>query len=365
MSKGYASVLTCGVFLVAFGPGVSAEEPARLTEQAQIDAICAYSSPKVPEMATGTDGEGALDATSSELASAEADRDEVYRDEGGGAERRCPDEAHTRYYEARREVVHRLYELDIYGVDESSLGYDRVSGLLSVSGFRYHPVVGAGDTLRFRNECVLYFEVGEDQVEDVMTRAAMGEVFLRVEVLLAAHDDYEETFCGAGEDGQRVVESDLLRAELVDATEGVLATYRTEFGHQWHLQQRALAGVGMERGERAAPQVEVSDLMWWSGEHPIEDAALEEQEATWRGRVERAVYPCYVRALSENRSLQGAVVLKMSLDANAAGAQVLLDTLQRPTLQGCIRERVSALAARDDLPSQADALKVTVLMRRR
>ncbi|TXD31722.1 hypothetical protein FRC96_20675 [Lujinxingia vulgaris] len=364
MSKGYASVLTCGVFLMAFGPGVSAEEPARLTEQAQIDAICAYSSPNMPEMTTGTDGEGAHDAassemtTSSELVSAEADR-------GEGAERRCPDEAHTRYYEARREVVHRLYELDIYGVDESSLGYDRVSGLLSVSGFRYHPVVGAGDTLRFRNECVLYFEVGEEQVEDVMTRAAMGEVFLRVEVLLAAHDDYEQTFCEAGEDGQRVVESDLLRAELVDASDGVLATYRTEFGHQWHLQQRALAGVGMERGERAAPQVEVSDLMWWSGEHPIEDEALEAQEATWRGRVERAVYPCYVRALAENRSLQGAVVLKMSLDANAAGAQVLLDTLQRPTLQGCIRERVSALAARDDLPSQADALKVTVLMRRR
>ncbi|RVU44154.1 hypothetical protein EA187_11445 [Lujinxingia sediminis] len=361
MSKGCASFLTCGVFLLAFGAGVSAEEPARLTEEHQFDAICAYSSPQMSAMAEGSGEAGrSPDAMSSGHVSVEPG--ELG---SAGAERRCPDEAHTRYYEARRDVVHRLYELDIYGVDESSLGYDRVSGLLSVSGFRYHPVVGAGDTLRFRNECVLYFEVGEDQVEDVMTRAAMGEVFLRVEVLLAAHDDYEQTFCGEGEDGQRVVTSDLLRAALVDASEGVLATYRTEFGHQWYLQQSALAGAGKEPAERAAPQVEVSDLMWWSGETPLDDATLKQEEATWRGRVERAVYPCYVRALAENRSLQGAVVLRMSLPGSDEGARVLLDTLQRPTLQRCIRDRISELAARDDLPAQADALKVTVLMRRR
>ncbi|TXD38585.1 hypothetical protein FRC98_06805 [Lujinxingia vulgaris] len=353
MSSASTTLMMCGMLVMALCPAVSAEEPARLTEQSELDAICAYSAPQMPQDAT------LKEAAAEELQTEAADPGEA-RGEG-----RCPDEAHTHYYQERREIVHRLYELDIYGVDASSLGYDRVSGLLSVSGFRYHPVVGASDTLRFRNECVLYFEVDEDQVEDVMTRAAMGEVFLRVEVLLAAHDDYERAFCGEGEEGQRVVEGDLLRAELVDASEGVLATYRTEFGHQWHLQQRALASAGQARGERAAPEVEVSDLMWWADEAPLEDETTAQEDATWRGRVERAVYPCYVRALAENRSLQGAVVLKMALDGSEQGAQVLLDTLQRPTLQGCIRERVGELAAREDLPAEADALKVTVLMRRR
>ncbi|RAL21691.1 hypothetical protein DL240_12620 [Lujinxingia litoralis] len=332
--------------LVTWGVALGAQEPERLTSQAALDALCAMSAPAAP---------GSEERRAGPVSSPEGE---------GAAEASCPDEASGRYYDARRQAVHRIYEIDLFGVEEASLGYDRVSGLLSVSGFRYHPVVGASDTLRFRNECVLYFELSESQAADVMTRAAMGEVFLRAQVLLGAHDDYEVNFCGRSAEGPRVVEVDLLSADLVDALDGQLASYRTEFGHQWALHQRALDG---DEASRATPQVEVSDLRWWGDDAPLEGGTGEHvvEDATWRGRVERAVYPCYVRALAENRALQGAMVVRVGLSGAAANSRVLLDTLQRPTLSGCVQKRIETMVGGEELPAEARALQLTVLMRRR
>lgn len=279
------------------------------------------------------------------------------------------------YHERRRRALYRIYETTVSSTEIDSMDYDRVSGLFTVSGFARRRPFGRGPSIEFRNQSVLKFEFDERRAHDLMAQLRMGTVQLRVGFAPAAHDDYDTDFCVDG-DSSRRLETDLLYARLVDAERGeggeVLDTYRTRRGYRWML-RRDLA-IGEATGAEM-PDLEVSHLQWrpegedWGarfGEgRPEPPEELDEDVVT---ALEESLYPCYLRALTENASLQGAVVIEVPVGPTGlAPPEFLMDTIRAGEIRRCLRERLGRLEGIDALSSLEGigAFKATILMRRR
>ena len=281
------------------------------------------------------------------------------------------------YHHERREAIYGVHETGLPNLNPELFRYDQVSGLLTISGFReYQPRPGA-PSLRIRNQCIVSFVVDEEEAHDLLAQLHLGTVTVRVGYLVAAHEDYEVDFCPEVDDEYRHLLVDLLYVQLVDqerrVDEGghVIDTYHTGLGYQLALRHSAQL---IDLARPTIPQVQVSDLQWrpadlrWGDplqeEHGEQVLALEHRLQPW---IEQSLYPCYVRALAKNASLQGAVVLEIPLGEDGADAGFLMDTMRTEGLRECIRHQLSSID--EQLGSAAlegvDALKATVLMRRR
>lgn len=293
--------------------------------------------------------------------------------ESGDAEER------DRYHERRQEAIYGLYETSLPTLDDEVVRFDRISGLMILSGFRgYQPRNGAPG-IRFRNECILSFELDDEETaHDIMARLRMGTVEVRIGYMLVARQDYEVDYCPEDdEEGSRELEVDLLYARLVDteqsesSDEAVIDTYETEMGHQWALRQstRLVDAVRMAR-----PEVTTSHFQWrpqgmsWQDDFDDQQTPedLDDRQPEIEGALERALYPCYVRALAKNASLQGALVLEIGFAEERGEPNFLMDTIGDSGLRKCIEGRVADVAVLDDVETDSiDALKATMLMRRR
>ncbi len=287
-------------------------------------------------------------------------------------------EKQREYHQQRRRAVHQVYEVALPELDEDLMDYDRVSGLLTLSGFAGYRPPGGGPLIRLRNPTMPRFDVDEQRAHDLMAKIRMGTVQARIGFTPAAREDYELEFCTDGDGAQPDPELhvDLLYVRLVDRERGseeggkIIANYQTRQGHRWMLtHQNRPDGVDGEQ----IPEVEISHLQWRpegkSWEHDVE--STEELEAVTEQLVrsmEQTLYPCYIQALSTNASLQGAVVLEVSVgEAGFGSPKFLMDTMQTGRLRGCIDERIEELPHAGSVVEEADvdALKATILMRRR
>lgn len=282
------------------------------------------------------------------------------------------------YHRQRRHAIHQVYETTLVELDETALDYDRVTGLLTISAFRqYQPRSGAPG-IRFRNECTLSFEFEEERAHDLIAQLGLGTVELRIAYLLAAHDDYELSFCESqaeGDDSELIV--DLLYARLIETDlegeENIVGDYQTRFGHRWALRNSTILTGAVAR---AVPQIDISHFQWrprgqqWGEDFEEEGIAeaLHEFEGDLRAMMERAFYPCYVRALARNASVQGALVVEVPVESDELGVpRFLMDTLDDEPVRLCVEERARRLEEVEfsgDL-EEVDAFKATILMRRR
>ena len=291
------------------------------------------------------------------------------------------DDAEVRdsYHDRRRSAIYNLYETSLPTLDEEVVRFDRISGLMILSGFRgYRPRSGA-PAIRFRNECIVSFELeDEEAAHDIKARLRMGTVQVRIGYMLVARQDYDIDYCPDDDDDHsRELKVDLLYARLIDTEESetsdraVIDTYKTEEGHRWALRQstRLVDAVRM-----AQPEVTTSHFQWrprgksWQddfGDHKT-PAGLEEQQPEIEGALERALYPCYVRALSKNASLQGALVLEVPYGEQRGEMRFLMDTIRSSGLRYCIETRIAEVEELDHIdPGAIDAFKATMLLRRR
>lgn len=277
-----------------------------------------------------------------------------------------------RYHRQRRRLVHQVHEVEIRGIDESFLDYDRVTGLLTINGFRAFVLGGQSPEIGLRNQCVVGFEVEEQEALDLMAQLALGAVRLEVGFLLAAHDDYEAEFCVSTDGGWPRLMVDLLYARLRTMEGEVLSAFQTPLGHRLALRQSALV-VGA--AAKAMPQVQVSHFQWrqrgldWS--ESFREEALPAELMELQGRVtadiERGIYPCYVRALSRNASLQGAMVVEVVLgEEGGERARFLMNTLGDEQVDECVQGQLQELAGFNVLREvgEVDGFKATLLMRR-
>ena len=283
------------------------------------------------------------------------------------------------FHERRRQAIHDVFEIELSGLDGDVVDYDRVSGLLTISGFRHYRPFDGGPALRFRNGGILSFEFDEQRAHDLMARMRMETVTLRVGVAAIAHGDYDTDFCPTVDDDPgRRLDVDLLYARLVDTESSVddggqvLASYQTQFGHQWALRnERAFintVGPGV-------PQVEISHFQWrpvgqeWGDDFDDEQRPdeLDDVESELRTEVERILYPCYLQALSTNASLQGAIVVEIPCQSGVEiEARFLMDTIREYPIRHCFQERLDRLDALTEAIDidAVDALKATILLRR-
>ncbi len=291
-------------------------------------------------------------------------------------------EEHAEYHQARRSAVYEIYETPLPNLDPGLLGYDRVTGVLTISGFRTYRPQNEGPSVRIRNECIIGFEFDEEQANDLIAQFRMGTVEVRIGYQVAARSDYETDFCPA-EDGKDDEDAshlkvDLLYAQLVDRERGgdsgeVIDTFYTQLGHRLSLRRSTSI---IDQARQSVPEVEVSSMQWrpqgqgWGEAVEADDVSegLDKREAHLRPLIERALYPCYVRALGANASLQGALVLEIPLgDTEEPSPGFLMDTLRTQGLRGCVEQRLRGIdgltAAGTD--EGVDALKTTILMRRR
>ncbi len=282
----------------------------------------------------------------------------------------------TEYHDHRRRAVHNIYETSLRLEGETLLEYDRVSGLMQISGFRRHQPLASGVEIRFRNECILSFEMSEEEAQNMIDQVALGGVELEIQFMPAAYDDYEASYCEESEGGKRELVVELLLGRLVDRSEEtseILGEYRTAVGHQWSLLQAGLGGTNA----MGVPEVQVSHFQWrpvgqgWADE--FGDEGPPEELINLQGRlqaeIERALYPCYVRALVANGSLQGALVLEVPFgQGERRAARFLMDTLSHQGFRECAEHRLEGVVESGEeieAAQEVDAFKATLLLRRR
>ncbi len=285
------------------------------------------------------------------------------------------------YHEQRRLMVHGLYETPLGQIDEEALSYDRVSGVLSMSTFREYRPDPDGPALTFRNPSLVRFEIDdEERAQDILTQLSLGTLELRVGYQLAARYDYEADFCVREGEGEEHLEVDLLYVRLTErgasSNEESIETYQSRIGYRQRLRQT----MNMVDGARPTlPEVQISNIQWrregqeWS-DGPGDDTdreLLESINDELKPRIERVLYPCYVQVLSENPSLQGAIVIEVPTRGPTARPQVLMDTMAHPVIRRCVGDRVEEMdfpAYREEweeVIEGLEAMKWTILLRRR
>lgn len=325
-----ASVVVLAAALVAVAPMASAATPVESVQE--LDRLCQLGSPQ-------------------------PDTDDV--------------DKQREYHEERRQAVHQVYEVALPQLHDEVMDYDRVSGLLMISGFGAYRPHSAGPAIRFRNPTMPRFDIEEQQAHDLMAQIRMGTVQVRIGFIPAARIDYDRNFCPETDrtDPEHQLEVDLLYVRLVDRERSrdsggeLIDTYHTRQGHRWTLIHNNLP----------APSLDISHMQWrregddWEAAPP-QSEVLDSMTSSLAVAMERAMFPCYVRALARNATLQGAVVLELSLhDDGIADIGFLMDTIQTVPMRQCIVDRISELDGFDEVVDQqpVDALKATVLMRRR
>lgn len=271
------------------------------------------------------------------------------------------------YHQRRRELVHQVHETRLLDLESGLLDYDRVTGVLSVSGFREYPIPFSEKRISFRNGCILRFELEEARARDVITQLEMGTAQIEIGFVVAAYDDFALHYCPEV-DGVAQLQVDLLYARLVDLDGGeedrILGHYQTAEGHRWALRWSSLA---VEAARIAIPEVTVSHFQWnpwtFSQEESLE---LREHRELISEQLERELFTCYAQSLRKNSSMQGAMVLEFQF-SSAREPAILLDTLDHRELRACIEQRSSELIDNLSLKEQdgPEGFKVTILMRRR
>ncbi|MFU8803338.1 MAG: hypothetical protein ACNA8W_05975 [Bradymonadaceae bacterium] len=280
------------------------------------------------------------------------------------------DETATRstYQRDRRRLVQATYEVVLPSLEDSVLGYDRVTGVLSVSGFKDHSLVEGRYHLRFREACGLYFEMDEGRARDLVTRAQLGGVSLKVGFHLDPHDDYDRPICvqeavesesAEQESRERtIIRVDLLYARLVEPDGTVLASFQTELDHDLHL-RRVSQAIGA--ASAVTPRVELTSLRHEGSSEEEPWQQLEQGRAWWQHELETSVFPCYIRGLRRNGRLQGAMVVR--IPAGNESPDLILDTVQEEEVAGCIIERVEEVRRRSPDPQDWGWLKATFLLK--
>src|SRR5690554_4395989 len=333
---------TIAMFAVVVGSVCPAKAVQPLKGPDDIDEICRYSDPKFTDASqVGSTG-----------------------DSGSRSHE---------YQSARRTMAQKVMEVTISAEQIALIGYDHITGLLSVSGFRDYPLFSGSHYLRFREGCALHFELDEKSASDWTARVRMGGAGLKIGFMLNAHDDYEKAFCEApkadaiqtevgdvgvtaGDSQRQIVLADLLYATLVDANGKDLSTFHSALGHRTYLRKASQVDG---QATASIPRVEVTPLVWTGASSPVSvataTAAIESNlpnvettegalDSWWRSAIEAAVYPCYQRGLARNGRLQGAFVLRMPAAGRSnPAAETLLDTLQMEDVSSCILERVRAI----------------------
>lgn len=278
------------------------------------------------------------------------------------------------YDQDRRKLLQTTWEVVVPALEGSVLGYDRVTGILTVGGFKDHQLFDGRYHLRMREGCALHFELDGDRADDVVTRAQLGGVSLKFGFHLDPHDDHDRPICGedrsatvdgGDEEGfvPTLVHIDLLYAQLIESDGGVLANFQTERSHNLHM-RRVSQAIGA--ASQVVPRMLVTSVSQQDGEGDGSWHALETAEQEWWVReMESALFPCYIHGLRGNGRLQGAMVVRIpsAKSSNHSAPTLLLDTMQVNGLTQCVVERLEGLRERGPEFGRTTVLKATFLFK--
>lgn len=233
------------------------------------------------------------------------------------------------------------------------IGYDRTVGTLGVS--LYQPATFVDGYRVQLSSTAAEFELAEATAEKLRARFEAGTASLRVTFLPLAWSDTERPLCREV-DGAQVLDGELLEAHLVDEVGQTLASYKTELGRE----------IAMMREHRiqgyldsAVPVVTVSSLSPFpSSSKPIDGAA----ETSLKAALRSSLYGCYLRGLTRNARLQGALVVHMKMDPSAR-PRILVDSLHSDDITGCATQRIEELVRVQRTISSDASLKATVIFK--
>lgn len=256
------------------------------------------------------------------------------------------DESASARNKERRKLLHKRFTVTVTAEDAPVIGYDDVTGILSVNAYRplpiseHHAVVldGAG---------ALPFEVTAERSNDVISHYVTGQARLRLEFVPAAFADAEQPICTRADSQEptpHLIHAALLKASLIDPLGRTLVSFETALGREADLLvANNIAGFLAS----AYPQVTVASIRYFDGKPSYPRTSPEMDEALERKLtrlIQKRLYGCYVRGLASNGRLQGALVVRFDT-VGEAEATVLVDSLNSPPVAGCVVERLGEVGA--------------------
>jgi hypothetical protein len=263
------------------------------------------------------------------------------------------DAAREEYEVARRQHARRPVVVNLDAKAAPVIEYDDVTGMLVISlysparlvdGYAVQVDVGA-----------VRFEMTPERAHLLWARYAAGNARLEITFLPPAWADYDRPLCRQS-DARVVIDGETLEAELVDEVGQSLARYETRLGHEVAMmRQHRIQGYL----DSAMPVVAVSSI----APFPAGSTRITKSQARrLRSSIRSALYGCYLRGLSRNARLQGALVVQMSLGEQDS-PRLLVDSLHSQDTSACVVERLEEYGESERTLPDELSLKATLIFR--
>ena len=243
----------------------------------------------------------------------------------------------------RGHAVAKSHLLRVEAPVSLEMNYQQVLGLAE---FRLPDVIPSapGTFVSVQGDRTLKIEMTEARALDLLSAYLTRQVQVELELLLIAHDNYDEPLCTT-HGAAATLRTVLVKARFVDGSGAEHARYVTDLGG--HLRLLRSLNVDSYLGD-GTPEVTVSALAYVGDSQVLKTASPVEAQAQidrdeLGKQLQTQTFGCYVRGLSKNARLQGAIVLKMK-PGDPDGSLILMSSLNDEDMKRCVLTKLRNLA---------------------
>lgn len=279
------------------------------------------------------------------------------------------------YRVERQRHARTLFSTMIDHVTLPVMDYDSLRGTLDIPVFKTVHVVD-GVALELETPQMIRFEMIEREALEAAALYKLGRARLQLRFIPGTYARWDDETC-AGEDASKVLKVALLEATLVDSGRRELATYRSDLGREVEMLRAhkvdgylgsaypvvRITSLMHVESSSDAMQVRAGDLTAVARKTKTRTTQLGEQAAPLRAELEHAFFACYVRGLSQNARLQGALVARLDLKTPTHTA-ILVDSIHESAVSTCATARMRELARHPPAGlDKIERIRVTVMFR--
>ncbi len=245
------------------------------------------------------------------------------------------------YAEKRKTWVAQTHRVRVSAPTKVSFEYDEVLGL-AVFTLPERVLLADGAFLQVHGERTLRFEMPEVKAIDLAAGFLTQTIHFDLEVISVAHSDYDHELCE--HHGAAVaLQVQVVAAEIREAAGRTKGRFVTNLGSQ--IRMLKSLGVASYLGD-STPSVTVSALAW--SESPVmktaaNDPSIETSRDMLTQQLQNQMFGCYVKGLSKNARLQGAVVVQI-VPGNPSKSLVLMSSVADAGVKSCVLSKAQSLA---------------------
>ena len=263
------------------------------------------------------------------------------------------------YIKMRSELILYPYKVVVEATDLSFVGYDEDASGLRVNTYQPLKITDASFELQLDSLSEIVLPCEKDEAEEIMTAHGLGKTYMVIIFNLISLDDPEQPFCSDTDRPLwKQIDGRVIMAELIHTdNESSLATYRSPR----HEEREIRYGPGQAVATpNQHPQIVITrlDMEKDSGLPGAVDKYLHLE-------LKSGLIQCYMKGLSNNAKLQGAMSLRITMDPHGTlqGQETTINTISMDEMTACVFDTIKKIQIPNMPPINGAFLRLTIIFR--